>query len=192
MQFVEVIVRQAHPGDQDPHYTSLEQKMQDAREYRRQESLPWTVLVDDLEGTTHQVYGGLSDPAYLIDADGRVAFYHIWTHAPTIHTTIEQLLGQGGRGVVEGGVDKQPHLLPAIADGWRGLRRGLPQSLIDMDLALPGSGIGTFLGYQLRSVLAPVALRAEPLPAPARAALRGAALGATVAVLSLLLRRRWR
>jgi hypothetical protein len=33
--------------------------------------------------------------------------------------------------VVNGGVDRTPHILPAMTDGWNGLRRGLPQSLID-------------------------------------------------------------
>lgn len=189
MHFLDVVVRQAHPGEKDPHYTSLEQKMQDARAYQQQEGIPWPVLVDDLEGTTHQVYGGLSDPTYLIDADGNVALYDIWTHAPTLHTAIEALLAQGGRGVVEGGLEKAPHLLAAVADGWRGLRRALPQSVIDMELALPGSGVGTFLGYKLRPVLAPVALRAEPLPSPAKAALRLAALGAGLALVAGLIGR---
>lgn len=37
--------------------------------------LAWTVIVDDLEGRTHQVYGGVADPTCLIDVDGPVAFY---------------------------------------------------------------------------------------------------------------------
>ncbi len=69
------------------------------------------------------------------------------------------------------GIDHVMHMLPAMTDGWRGLRRGLPQSLIEIETAGPGTGIGPWLGYQIRPVLAPVTLRAKPLPAPAKLAL---------------------
>ncbi|CAN5415801.1 hypothetical protein BH18ACI1_BH18ACI1_12790 [soil metagenome] len=121
-------------------------------------------MVDDLQGTAHQVYGGLADPTYLIDADGRVSFYNMWTHAPTLHEAIEELLNQGGRGVVKGGTHRMPHLLATITDGWKGLRRGFPQSAVELELSAPGMASGPWLGYQLRSLLAPLTLRGKPLP----------------------------
>jgi len=43
------------------------------------------VLVDDYEGTTHRAYSqAMADPAFLLDTDGRVAFYNMWTHVPTL------------------------------------------------------------------------------------------------------------
>ncbi len=104
--------------------------MHDAESYKREDNIAWTVLVDDLPGMTHQVYGGLADPTYIIDQEGRVAFYSMWTHAPTLHTSLEMLRAQGWRGVVGGGIDKTPHVAAAMTDGWNGLRRGLPQSLM--------------------------------------------------------------
>ena len=145
--------------------------MGDAVRYQRDEGIPWPVLVDDLEGTTHQVYGGLADPTYLIDADGRVAYYDMWTHAPTLFEAIEALLAQGGRGTVEGGSTRSMRLGATMTDGWRGLRRGLPQSFTDLMWASPGSPILPWLGYQLRPLLAPVTLRAKPLPRSARVGL---------------------
>jgi len=127
------------------------------------EDLPWEVAVDDLAGTVHQVFGGLADPSYLIDVDGRVAFYNLWTHAPTLHRAISALVRQGGRGTVDDGLDRGPHLLPALTDGWRGLRRGLPRSLLDMETTLPLSGVGLWAVHQLRPILAPFTLRARPL-----------------------------
>jgi hypothetical protein len=168
VHFVDVVIRQAHPGPDVPAYHSFEQKWRDAWSYQQEESIPWTVLIDDLEGTTHRVYGGLADPTYLIDIEGNVAFYNMWTHVPTLHRAIMALLGQGGRGVVMGGVDSTPHLLPSMADGWKGLRRGLPQSFIDLETAAPTLASGTWLGHRLRPVLAPLALRAKPLPWPVR------------------------
>jgi hypothetical protein len=168
VHFVDILIRQAHPGPDVPPYGSFEQKWHDAWRYQQEESIPWTVLIDDLEGTTHQAYGGLADPAYLIDAQGCVAFYNMWTHVPTLHRAIVALLGQGGRGVVRRAIDSSPHLLPSIIDGWRGLRRGWPQSFIDLETAAPTLASGTWLGHRLRPLLAPLALRAKPLPGPVR------------------------
>ena len=169
------MIRQAHPGPKAPPYRDFDQKLADARAYQTREALPWTVLIDDLEGSVHQVYGGLADPSYLIDLDGRVAFYEMWTYAPTLHQAIEALLKRDGRGQVEGGLTRGMNPLPALADGWRGLRLGLPQSFFDLTLALPGSASLLWLGHRLRPVLAPVALRARPLPGPVRLGLKALA-----------------
>lgn len=157
--------------------------MDDGRRFKEDEGVTYHVLVDDLMGTVHQVYGGLADPTYLLDANGRVAFYNMWTHAPTLHEAIEELFAQGGRGVVKGGTDRIPHLLSTIADGWHGLRRGFPRSAIELELSMPGSASGPFLGYQIRPLLAPIALRATPLPVAAKIGL--AAGGAALLFLSV-------
>lgn len=67
---MEVFIRQAHPGPGVPPYRSFERKFEDGVRYVQQEELPWTVLVDDLEGSVHQSYGAMADPSYLIGSDG--------------------------------------------------------------------------------------------------------------------------
>jgi hypothetical protein len=164
VHFLDVVIRQAHPGPGVPPYHTLEEKLRDARRYQKEDGIPWPVLVDDLEGTTHRTYGGLADPTYLIDRDGRVAYYNMWTYAPSLYQAIQALLAQGGRGVVLEGVNARPHMLPALTTGWRGLQRGLPQSYVDMELASPGAATATGLGYLLSPVLAPLTQRSRPLP----------------------------
>jgi hypothetical protein len=188
VQFVDVLVRQAHPGPAEPPYASFEEKMEDAAAYQREERIPWPVVVDDLEGTVHQVYSGLADPSYLIDVDGRVAYYNMWTYSPVLHQAIEALLAQGGRGVVLGeGIDQTPHLMPSMTDGWKGLRRGLMQSYWDMETAAPGSASMMWLGHQMRPLLAQLTLRAKPLSPPTKLAM--ASLGAAMLATWLLRRR---
>lgn len=184
VHFVDVVIRQAHPGPNARPYHTFDQKLRDAQAYQREEGIPWPVLVDDLAGTVHQIYGGLADPTYLIDVDGRVAFYNMWTYAPSLHDAIEGLLGQGGRGVVLGGMRRTPNLGPTMTDGWRALRRGFPTSVLDMELATPGSASGAWLGHQLRPLIAPLTLRAEPLPASAR-------IGLTLGAVAVALGARW-
>jgi hypothetical protein len=186
VQFLDVLIRQAHPGPDAPAYDSVGMKLVDVRRYETEERIPYPVLADDLAGTVHLTYGGLTDPTYIVGADGRISFYCMWTHPPTLHRALTALMSQGGSGVVLGGIDRRPHMLHAIVDGWKGLRRGAPHSIIDMEKALPGSAVVPWLGHQLRPVLKPIALRDTPLPLAARVGLAagGAAL-AWVAISSL-------
>jgi hypothetical protein len=154
--------------------------MHDAKRYQREEEIPWPILVDDLGGSAHQAYGGMADPTYLIDRQGRVSFYNMWTHVPTLYTAIEDLLAQNGMGVVRGGIDHVTHLAPAMTTGWRAIRRGLPQSYIELETAAPTMGGSLWLGYQLRKVLAPITQREKPLPGRAKTALAVAAIGVGV------------
>jgi hypothetical protein len=187
---VDVLIRQGHPGPGVPPYDTDAQKHRDAVRMQDDEALPWTVLVDDLEGSVHQSYGMLADPTYLIGTDGRVSFYNYWTHVPTLHRAIEALLARGGAGAV--GSHRMVHPLATLTDGWRGLRRGLPQSFWDLETAAPGTASGPWLGYQFRSLLGPVALVAEPWPASTRwgVALAAAGLCAAAARLATRPRRR--
>jgi hypothetical protein len=81
----------------------------------------------------------------------------------------------GGLGVAGEGYDRRVHALPIISNGWPAIKRGLPQSAIELELAMPGGATLPFIGYQLRSLLAPVTQRGVPLPASARAGLGVAA-----------------
>jgi hypothetical protein len=186
VHFADIIIRQGHPGPENPAYSRLEEKFEDARAYVREDGITWPVLVDDLEGTVHRRFGMLADPAYLIDRDGRVAFYNLWTHVPTLDTAITALVDRGGRGVVLRGAYRVPRPGATLTDGWRGLERGLPQSVTDLETAAPGMASAPWLGHQLRPLLAPITLRAEPLPRAARLGI----VAAGVAVLAALVYRR--
>lgn len=167
-----MLIRQAHPGPGAQPYRDFEQKKLDAERWKQEDGIRYTVAVDDVQGTTHQVYGNLADPTYLIDSDGRVAFYNMWTHAPTLNNAIEELLQSEQQErtshVVRGGIHRSPHLAAAMTDGWRGIRRGLPQSFIELETSFPSSAVGPWIGHHLRPVLEPITLRATPLPPVAK------------------------
>ena len=169
-----ILVRQAHPGEQHPAYRDYEQKVADAREFQRLDGIAWPVLVDDLAGTVHRTYGSMSDPVYLLDATGRVAFYGMWLSGPALKQAIDELLAQGAQGSpVAGGIDRMPHMAAAFVEGWRTMSRGGRQAVLDTQRAFPGAPVLIFLGYLARPLLRPLAVRATPLPTPARLALWG-------------------
>ncbi len=187
MQLVEVEVRQAHPGPGVERHTSAAQKHRDAYAYVREHAITWPVLVDDVEGTVHRQYAMLPDPSFLIGTDARIAFIDYWTHAPTLHRAIEKLIEMGGNGVV--GESRAMHPLAAITDGWPAVRRGLPQSFIELETAGPGFASSVWLGYQLRGVLGPLARRGTPLPVAQRIALAALAVGLGLSAAGLARRR---
>ena len=119
VQFVDSLIRQAHPGELRGPYQSYEEKLEEAREYKVEEGIEWPVLVDDYAGTVHRTYSReMADPVFLLDSDGRVAFYGMWTHPPTLKRAIDELLERGGWGVVAGGIDRMPHLFASFVDGY--------------------------------------------------------------------------
>ena len=50
---------------------SYAEKLEDARAYKREEHIPWSVLIDDLAGSVQRAYGGLAAAVYLIDSRGQ-------------------------------------------------------------------------------------------------------------------------
>lgn len=169
VEFVEVLVRQAHPGERHDAYRSYEQKVADARAYRAEEDVPWMVLVDGLDGAVQRAYGGLAAAAYLIDVGGDIAFVGTWGQSPVLREAIDDLLARDGAGAPAGrGSDRRPHLAAAIVAGQRGPLRGGRRSLIDLELGFPGASVLMLGGWLFRPVLTPLAVRTRPLPRRAR------------------------
>ena len=89
-EFLFIYTREAHPGELFPHHATLEQKIQQAEQFRDQLNLKRTVLVDDLTGTAHRPYGSLPDMLYLIGMRTRQILYKAdWTNADTLRMLLE-------------------------------------------------------------------------------------------------------
>ena len=190
VSFATILIRQGHPGPDVPPYQTFEEKQRDARRHQWEDAIPWPVLVDDVAGTVHRAYGMLADPTVLVDVDGTIAFYNAITHAPTLDRALSRLFRQQGRGVVLGGTDRKPHLLATIVGGWPALKRGLPQSAVDLETAFPTTALLPFVGDKLRPLVSPVALRATPLPRPKRSTILAAAAALALGAMALRAARR--
>ena len=51
-----------------------------------------TILVDDVAGTGHELYGTLPNMTYVIDRGGKVLFRSDWTDPPTIERVLDYIL----------------------------------------------------------------------------------------------------
>src|SRR5205085_5891566 len=71
VQFLFIYAREPHPGEVYPHHTSMEQKLQVAKEFQQIERVRFPVLVDELEGRVHQAYGARPNPIFVVHRNGR-------------------------------------------------------------------------------------------------------------------------
>jgi len=90
--FIFVYTREAHPGENYGPHRSIEQKLAHARVFQANGRIERPILVDDLKGTGHQLYGSLPNMTYIIGRSGRVLFRSDWTDPPTIEMFLKYLL----------------------------------------------------------------------------------------------------
>lgn len=181
-------IRQAHPGEKRGRYLNYEGKLRSAQEYKQLEDIAWPVLVDDYDGTVHRIYSQeMADPSFLIDAEGRIAFYCMWTHAPSLKPAFDELVAKNGVGApVAGGIDKVPHLFASFVDGVRGPQRGGKRAVREYTTGGFGAGVLSLAGNKAKPVLGPLALRAEPLPVAVKISLGLMALLVVAAIVLFL------
>ncbi len=89
-----VYTREAHPGERYAHLTSIEEKLQHARDMVARDSLERPMLVDDLDGTLHHAYGRLPNMAYVVGGGGRVLYRASWTDAESLEIVIDRIVRQ--------------------------------------------------------------------------------------------------
>jgi peroxiredoxin len=143
--FLFVYTREAHPGERIRAHRSLREKMRAARLIRDEEEIKMPILVDDLAGSIHRKYSRLSNPAFLIDKSGRVAFRCMWAQPDQLRKAVQELLeAQQDRGVdhavVNGGQDLSMPVTYGMLFSYRALERGGEQAMSDLRKAfgIPG------------------------------------------------------
>ena len=89
-----VYVREAHPGENFPHHTSCAQKVHHAVALRDLEGVRIPIVVDSLDGATHQAYGMRPNMIYVIDREGIIRAADVnadYTIRPEPSKTVAQL-----------------------------------------------------------------------------------------------------
>lgn len=87
-EFFTVYVREPHPGEHYTQHKDWDQKLRYANDCRSQDGIQNPLLVDDLEGSVHRLYGTMPNMVYIVDKSGKVAYKAMWTD----HTEIEAVL----------------------------------------------------------------------------------------------------
>ena len=61
-----VYTREAHPGEHYPAHRSIEQKISQAMAFKQILDIERPILVDDVVGTGHHMYGTLPNMTYVV------------------------------------------------------------------------------------------------------------------------------
>lgn len=78
--FLLLYVREAHPGNRIAEHSSLQEKIELAHNLKEADDEQRTILIDDLSGTAHNIYGSLPNVIYIIDEDGKVLYRADWNN----------------------------------------------------------------------------------------------------------------
>ena len=144
-QFLFVYVREAHPGEDLPAHSSLDDKGEAAELFREEEGVEIPILLDKLDGKVHRQYGGWPNSTYLIDGSGRVAFRAVWTRPSVIEEALEELLenqeeSDEEHAVVRGGEDTALPKRYGMLHAHRAVERGGPRAVRDFKEAMGATG----------------------------------------------------
>jgi thiol-disulfide isomerase/thioredoxin len=80
LRFVMVNVREAHPGARVPQPKTAAVKLANAAKLKARHHIPFDVAADDIDGTTHRLFGGRPNSAYVISSAGRILFRAQWAN----------------------------------------------------------------------------------------------------------------
>jgi len=87
--FFVLYVREAHPGEKIREHGSFEEKLSCARRARDEDGESRTILVDDVEGSAHRLYGSMPNSVYVIDSKGHVVFRGDWNDIDEVHNVLQ-------------------------------------------------------------------------------------------------------
>ena len=91
-EFFTIYVREPHPGENYGPHKDFEQKLEFARRCRDQDGIENPLLVDDLEGTVHRLYGVMPNMVYIVSKEGPIVYKAMWTDHDEIRVVLDNLV----------------------------------------------------------------------------------------------------
>ena len=79
---------EAHPGENYPHLTSMEQKFRHARDLRERLGVTRPILLDSLDGACHRAYGSMPNMSWIFTRSGVAVYKSDWTDAHSIENAV--------------------------------------------------------------------------------------------------------
>jgi hypothetical protein len=73
-------------------HKTWQEKLAFARECREQDGIENPMLVDDIQGTVHRVYGSMPNMVYIIDKNGKIVYQAMWTDPEEIASVLANLV----------------------------------------------------------------------------------------------------
>ena len=71
----------------------MDQKLEHARAFRDGFNIRRPILVDDVRGSGHQLYGGLSNMTFIVGRGGSLLYKANWTDPGFVHVAVDYFQG---------------------------------------------------------------------------------------------------
>lgn len=88
---------EAHPGENYPHLTSFDQKLQHAHDLRDKLGITRDILVDALDGACHRAYGSMPNMTWIFNRSMQPIYKSDWSDANSVANAIDYFLDITGR-----------------------------------------------------------------------------------------------
>ena len=89
-EFFLVYSVEMHPGEHVPRPTTDEQRFSNAQRLKKEEKVPFPIIVDGIGNEVRRLYHNLTNPTFIIDRDGVVAYKSSWTWAPDLEQVLTE------------------------------------------------------------------------------------------------------
>jgi len=83
---------EAHPGENYPHLTSMQQKFEHARALRDVLGVSRPILVDSLDGACHRAFGSMPNMTWIFNKSGVPVYKSDWTDSHSVANALDYFL----------------------------------------------------------------------------------------------------
>src|SRR5438093_13400578 len=87
-----IYTREAHPGENYRHHSSMDDKRRNARAFREHSKLRRQIVLDDIKGSAHRAYGLLPNMTWIMGRGGFIHYKSAWTSPPDVADALEAVL----------------------------------------------------------------------------------------------------
>lgn len=87
-----IYTHEAHPGENYPHLTSMDQKFEHARALRDVLGVNRPILVDSLDGDCHRAFGSMPNMTWIFNKSGVPIYKSDWTDSHSVANALDYFL----------------------------------------------------------------------------------------------------
>ena len=84
--------REAHPGENYRHHTSMDDKRAVARAFKEHSNIKREILLDDLIGSAHRTYGTLPNMTWIMGRGGFIHYKSSWTGVADVEDALKGVI----------------------------------------------------------------------------------------------------
>lgn len=87
-----IYTNEAHPGENFPHLTSMEEKFDHARKLRDRLGVTRKILVDSLDGKCHRAFGSMPNMTWILTKSGMPIYKADWTDYVSVENALDYFM----------------------------------------------------------------------------------------------------